>query len=349
MPMETVDRLFERAIEHCGHERSISFVWHGGEPMLMGADFYRTIGEKTKAWPGYSIRHLMQTNFTLLTDEMLEVIKEYGFRLSTSIDGPRHVHDATRVDRAGRGTFDRVLRTVEFLKKNGITVGAIAVLSNATKEYADDIYDFFRSQKMNFRVNSMDIQGRARDYTDSLTLDPGDYADCMIKIFDRWFYDSDSGIVVDPFDTIINNILTGNIAGCDYKRNCHHDIVSVGPDGSVYPCGKFSGNHDLVMGNIHQQSFGECLASDAIHPFLHRVPEAIPECSTCEYQEICNGGCPVGPYNERDSIMTPDVQCHGRKRIFEHILSALEKDVERAANLAKSSLDANERSALAIL
>ena len=349
MSFETVDRLLERVTQFCGKTRPIFLVWHGGEPMLMGADFYREAGKRARTYQerGYPIKHLMQTNLTLIDDAMLEVVKEYEIHLSTSIDGPRHVHDATRVDHRKRGTFDTVMKGVDFLRDHGIFIRAISVLSGVTKGWIDDIYDFFKEQKMSFRLSNVDIQGRAKLNVDPLALTQEDYGRAMIRMFDRWFYDDNPGIFVDPLDTIISNILTGQISGCDYKRTCHDDIVSIGPDGSVYPCGKFNDVRPLTMGNIHAQSLAECLASAALAPMRARVPEAIPTCSTCEYQEICNAGCPVGPHNERRSLMVPDTTCRGRKALFGHIVEALEKDFDRAATTVKSDPVSSAMSALA--
>jgi uncharacterized protein len=340
MALETVDKLLERVTAFCGRTRPIFLVWHGGEPMLMGADFYRAVGEKARAYSDYSIRHLMQSNLTLLDDEMLAVVKEYEIHVSTSIDGPRHVHDAARVDRKGRGSFDKVMDAVERMRAQGLFPRAISVLSGVTKRYIDDIYDFFKAQKMSFRLSNLDIQGRARLNLDPLALTQEDYGRAMIQMFDRWFYDDNPGIYVDPLDTIISNILTGEISGCDYKRTCHDDIVSIAPDGTVYPCGKFSGDEPLAMGNIHQHSIAECMRSEALRPFRERVPEAIPQCATCEYQEICNAGCPVGPHNDRRGLMVPDTTCRGRKALFSHILGALEKDFDRVASTTRPESDA---------
>jgi uncharacterized protein len=331
MSRQTVDNLFQRATEFCGTGKTICFVWHGGEPMLMGAEFYRYIGEKTRQLSEYKIINAMQTNLTLLDEKMLEVVVEYGFRLGTSLDGPAPVHDLTRLGKAKRPTFQRSWDGLQLLRSKGLLISGIAVLNKTNKDHIDEIYDFFNSNQISFRVNPLEYQGSAVDHLPDLTLSPRDYGDAMTKLFDRWFADENTRITIDPFRTIIDNILSDGVnTGCEFKRACHESILSVSPDGNVHPCGKLSGVEDYLMGNINEQGLGECLQSAKLDVLSRRVPEAIPECAACEYLELCNAGCPVGPHNAGD-LMTPDIYCGGKKQIFEHVLTALE------ANLAKAT------------
>ncbi len=155
----------------------------------------------------------------------------------------------------------------------------------------------------------------------------------MIKIFDQWYHDKETRIIVDPFSIIIGNILTETIDCCDFRRSCHSEIISIGPEGNVYPCGQFNGLEEYCFGNIYNQSFNDIMETSMMKKLLMRVPENIKKCNLCKYKIICNCGCTVSALIERGNIMDPDYYCTGRKMIFQHIIDTLENDLDRATEL----------------
>jgi len=329
MSLQTVDRLFDRVTDYCGADRTIYLIWHGGEPLLMGPDFYDYIGQKTKEYSEFRIINALQTNATLLNDEFIDVISEHGFRVSTSIDGPAELHDRSRKDGLGNPTFNRVMESVALLKDRGVPVGAITVLNRINKDYMPDIYSFFSKAQIHLRINPVQLHGKAAKNYEDVAISPKEYGREMIKIFDMWYHDPDTSIMVDPFRIIIGNIATDVTYSCDFRRQCHGEVTSVGPDGGVYPCGQFNGNEDYYMGNIHREGYDKIMCSPGIKKLLLRVPENIKTCSRCEYSEICNCGCTASAVCRNGDIMQPDFYCAGRKMLFQHIIDTIQNDIQK--------------------
>ena len=336
MSLQTVDRLFERVTSFCGTERTIYLIWHGGEPLLMGPTFYDYVGQKTREFGEFSIVNSLQSNGTLLDSEFTEVIVRHGFRFSTSIDGPAQLHDKSRLDRRGQPTFDRVMESVALLKTRGVPVGAIAVLTKSNKDSVAEIYRFFNRAEIHLRINPVQLHGRAAQNYQEVAISPGEYGRQMIKIFDMWYHDSNTNIMVDPFRVIIGNIITGNIHSCDFRRQCHAEVMSVGPNGDVYPCGQFNGNEDYYLGSIHEEGFDKIMTSPGMSQLLMRVPENIKACSKCRYVDICNCGCTASAVCRGGGIMQPDFYCAGRKMLFQHIIDTIQSDVHQAIGINKA-------------
>lgn len=336
MSLQTVDRLFERVTDFCGTDVPIYLIWHGGEPLLMGPDFYDYIGQKTKECAESTIINALQTNATLLDHEFIDVIVRHRFRVSTSIDGPAELHNKSRRDGRGKPTFDKVMESVASLKARGIPVGAITVLNKSNKDYMPEIYRFFSRAQIHLRINPVQLHGKAAKNRQEVAISPKEYGREMTKIFDMWYHDPDSRIMVDPFRIIIGNITTGSIYSCDFRRQCHREVMSVSPDGGVYPCGQFNGNENYYLGNIHKEGFDEIMASPGMRELLMRVPENMKICSKCEYAEICNCGCTASAVCRNGDIMQPDFYCGGRKMLFQHIIDTIQNDVRKAMGIKKS-------------
>src|SRR3989344_2667671 len=155
---------------------SSHWIWHGGEPLLMGLDFYKTIKDIQDFYRqrGKRFTNGIQTNATLLTNEFLNFFeKTQDFHIGTSIDGPRELHNASRIYQSGKGSYDEVMRGINLMKKrnrhklnghnrNGVGGGAICVISKVNVDYPQELYDFFKSQSINVKFNPIIESGRAK-------------------------------------------------------------------------------------------------------------------------------------------------------------------------------------------
>lgn len=335
MSLSTVKKLFERVTDFCGNNRTIYIIWHGGEPLLMEPSFFDYIGEKTKEYSKFEIINSIQTNATLLNNEFIDVIALHKFRISTSLDGPASIHNKTRKDKKGKSTFNKVMKSIASLKARGINIGAITVLNNLNKEYMSEIYRFFNRNQIHLRINPVQLHGRAKTNRQRVGITPKEYGMEMIKIFNLWYHDPNACIVVDPFRIIIGNIITGDIQSCDFRRQCHSEVISVGPSGNVYPCGQFSGNENYYLGNIYKEKFDEIMDSPNMKELLKRVPENIKQCSKCKYVEICNCGCTASAVCRNGEILQPDFYCAGRKILFQHIIDEIQNDIRKAQSIVQ--------------
>ncbi len=330
MSTETVDLILDRVTAFLDKSTPAHFVWHGGEPLLMPPDFYEHVGRRTREYPDHCITNGIQSNATLLNDRYIDVIVEYGFRFSTSLDGPAHVHNRSRRFNTNAPTFDEVMTGLRKLTAQGVTVGAVAVLSKLNLDAIDEIYEFFSSENINFRINPVLFYGRAAQQYRHVALKPREYGRAMARLFDLWYNDPDTSIIVDPLYTFLGNVATGLNQSCDCRRQCHAEVISIGPRAEVYPCGQFHGSKNFYLGNLYQDDFPKIMASSSMQELLERVPENVSPCDRCEFQEICNCGCTASAVCRRERVLDPDYYCSGRKAIFERIVETVESDLENS-------------------
>lgn len=147
-------------------------------------------------------------------------------------------------------------------------------------------------------------------------------------MFDLWFDDTAS-IQVEPLHTILGNFISPSVWGCDYHGDCLRSIISINPDGNVYPCGRFAGLEQFLLGNIVEcESLGSLLNTDVFRQLTSRNPETVRGCSECEFVAICNTGCMITAHMARGDIHDRDYYCRGRKIIFAHIAERLKGHLE---------------------
>ena len=272
----------------------------------------------------------MQSNGTLLTEELADFFVENGFRIGLSLDGTQEVHDLTRPYLRGGSSFQDVLRAVSLTRERNIGGGVIAVVTRKNIDFIDEIYDFFKTHRIHAKFNPLLKTGRALKCLDELAIAPAEYANSMVHLFNRWFFEDKYSISIDPFETIISNLVTGLPFGCNYSGNCQQGFISIGPQGDVYPCGQFDGEQEFHLGNINLQSMEEIDSSKIRAYFRQRTPQNVSGCISCDYVNICNSGCPHDAYLSAGTIFARTGFCAANKILFSKISSALEDELDKA-------------------
>jgi len=202
------------------------------------------------------------------------------------------------------------------------------VLHKGTIERIEDIYHFFVQHGIHFRINPVVKSGRAVSRYNELAITAAEYGEAMCRLFDLWF--SDTGkIQVEPLHTILGNFIAPTVWGCDFHGKCLETIISINPDGTVYPCGRFAGLEEFKLGDIENNDLPEMFATDVYKRLQTRSLETVPGCSGCEFAEICNTGCMITAHMARGNILDRDYYCQGRKKIFRHIAARLEEHLHR--------------------
>lgn len=328
MNAHIAEQILDKVTAHCGTRREIHFVWHGGEPLLSGIEFFKTISTKRKELAAYQIENSVQTNGYLLNQKFVDFFISEGIAISTSVDGPEKVHNINRIDKKGTGTFSNTMKAIDLLKSNGIKVSCVTVLHRHSIPKMREIYEFFRDNLISFRVNPIvEIKGGANRYNE-LAISPEEYGSSMCKLFD-WWYDDDPKIRIEPFHTIIGNFLDNQVWGCDYHGQCLRSIISINPNGDIYPCGRFASESEFKLGNISECSSLEQVFSGELYKSLcQRDASTIAGCQDCQFGSICNGGCMVTGYMARGDIFDKDYYCVGRKKIFHHVLKRVMESIQ---------------------
>ena len=319
----------------------VTFAWQGGEPTLCGVDFFEKVVRWQKQYgAGRQIDNAFQTNGTLLDDEWCSFLKREKFLVGLSIDGPRELHDAYRVTRKGKGTFDEVMRGLEFLKKHKVDFNTLTCVNRANQDKGPEVYAFLKgigSRYLQFipiveRLPDAEAKRLGPWYAtppkfseedDNLnapvtewSVQPKAYGRFMWSIFKRWVQHDVGKIYVQLFDVALGK--WANVPGglCVFSEECGN-AMAIEHDGSLYSCDHYV-YPEFKLGNINQQSITELVESEQQVAFGRAKKSTLPKyCRECEVRFACNGGCPKQRF-----ILTPDDEpglhylCSGYKFIF---------------------------------
>ncbi|MDA0711213.1 MAG: anaerobic sulfatase maturase [bacterium] len=313
----------------------VNFAWQGGEPTLMGVEFFRkAVALQAQFSGGKTITNAFQTNATLMDDEWAEFLAQNRFLVGVSIDGPKHMHDHYRVDKGGKPTFDSVMRGVELLKKHRVEFNTLTVLQAHNAKHPLEVYNFLKSigsQFLQFIPIVERVATRPRE--DLLTLvDPNFDADATVsewsvsalqygrfltQIFEEWVRKDVGSTFVQIFDVALGAWLGQNPSLCIFAETCG-DALIIEHNGDLYSCDHYV-YPDYNLGNIHDTSIRDLVASPQQRKFGTDKRDTLPRyCRDCDYRFSCNGGCPKHRF-----IRTPDGEkglnyfCKGYKMFFD--------------------------------
>lgn len=303
----------------CRDQDDIEFIWHGGEPLLAGLDFYRMVAEFQSMWErrGKRITNFLQTNATLITPEWVRFFTENDFLIGVSLDGPKEFHDQVRCYSSGKGSYDNVMRGIDLLRGAEIFNGIICGISTANHRFPKEIFNFFiekNIKKLKFaRVKSI---GNCSGVS-SLVTSPAQYADFMIAIFDLWLEFDDPEVEIRDIQSVVSLILGGNKRECVYMGQCDQ-FVTVYSDGSIYGCDSFSKTGVLYFGSVLNEP-AVVKSNSRLQSFRKLLRERKDRCQACDWYFICQGGCAKDCYEQLDSVEPLGEICENLKRYFGHI------------------------------
>jgi uncharacterized protein len=306
----------------------VTFAWQGGEPTLMGLDFYRqAVGYQQKhRKPGMRIANTLQTNAVTLDDDWCGFFAENDFLVGVSLDGPRSLHDMYRVDKGGRPTFDRVMAGVRLLQRHGVEFNILTTVHAANADHPLDVYRFLRDDVGTQFIQFIPIVER-RNATgfqegDSVTersVTARQYGVFLNAIFDEWVRHDVGRVFVQLFDVALNAWTGHNPGLCIFEETCG-TALAMEHNGDVYSCDHFVEPAHFV-GNIGVIPLDQIVVSDQQRVFGQAKRETLPQyCRECSVRFACNGGCPKDRF-----IVTPDGErglnylCEGYKAFFTHV------------------------------
>jgi len=306
----------------------VTFAWQGGEPTLMGLDFFRLALELQRKYrrPGMRVHNTIQTNGTTLTEEWCRFFREHNFLVGISLDGPRELHDAYRVDKGGHPTFDRVMAGIALLKQHGVEFNILTTLHAANAGHPLAVYRFLRDEVRTEFMQFIPIVERDNEtgFQEGERLTPRSvgsrqYGDFLITIFDEWVRRDVGRVYVQLFDVALAAWL-GQPAGlCVFEETCGL-ALAMEHNGDVFSCDHFV-EPAYKLGNIHDIPLVDLASSPAQHQFGLAKRDTLPRlCRECDVRFVCNGGCP------KDRILTtPDGEaglnylCEGYQAFFRHV------------------------------
>jgi uncharacterized protein len=319
----------------------VNFAWQGGEPTLLGVDFFRRVVELEKRYAnGKQIANAFQTNGVLLNDAWAEFFLEYQFLIGISIDGPRELHDAYRVDKGGQPTFDRVMRGIETLRRHKVDFNTLTTVHRANADSPLEVYRFLRdngSGYMQFipiveriahqvtedglRLISPDFAGPAK--VAPWSVEPRQFGRFLCAIFDEWVRRDVGRTFVQLFDISLE-LWTGMEASlCIFRKQCGA-ALAIEHSGDLYSCDHFVYPENR-LGNIMDSALASLAGSEQQQRFGEAKESTLPRyCRECDVRFACNGECPKHRF-----LSTPDGEpglnylCAGYKMFFHHIDAAM--------------------------
>ena len=337
--------------------KEVVFSWQGGEPTLLGLDFFKKVVELEKKYCPAHVRceNDLQTNGTLLDDAWCKFLHENNFLVGLSIDGPKHLHDSYRKNRSGQGSFDRVMRSVKLLKKHKVNFSTLSCINRVTAKAPLEVYRFLRdtvgSKRMQFipivepvgfeqtaplrwDADSMPMLGSPRakpgsegSAVEAWCVDPDDWGDFLCCVFDEWITKDLGSIYVNLFESAVETWMGHTSPLCTQSPMCGKGLA-LEHDGSVYACDHFV-YPEYRAGNIQENPLSQMAFSETQEQFGKMKEGLLPECCRiCEYEFACFGGCPKDRF-----IRTPDGEpglnylCSGWKKYFSHIDQPIQKIV----------------------
>ena len=347
------DELLERYIRlyiSSQEVPTVTFIWHGGEPTLLGIDFFQKVVDLQQKYAGSkNIENDIQTNGFLVDSSWCDFFKKNRFRIGLSIDGSKHLHNTFRRLEDGGPTFEPVFRAADLLRRYGLFFGALTVIHSANVQHPDEVYRFL-TQELGARfvqwlpcieikdycttspegmdVDEMPLLGSEAakpGHPDSIvtdwSVDPDDWGEFLIRTFDLWSQNDIGKVFVNWYESLAVQWLGQPAAMCVLADVCGRSMLVVEKDGSIYPCDHFV-YPEYKLGNLMDEDcdLAKLAYGNAQRKFGCKKRDSLTTyCKQCKYRFACNGGCP-----RYRLLKTPDGEpglnylCSGFRKFLTH-------------------------------
>lgn len=315
----------------------VGFVWQGGEPTLLGLDFYKKVIELQRPYVDQKeITHSLQTNGTLLDDEWCKFLKDNNFLVGLSFDGPKEIHDRYRKDAGGKGSFDKVMRSLKLLQKYDIEYNVMATVGRDTAHKPLEVYHFFKEQGVEFIQFAPVIERVAGEQEENWGLklagysstddpqvtdwsvEPEAYGDFLIAIFDEWVRNDVGTTFVMNFEWALNAWVGNSSPVCQFAQSCGKAIM-LEHNGDIYAC-DHSMYPEFKLGNIIQDNPVKLAENSVATGFGVKDANLPSSCLECQVLKACWGGCPKHRFVKTyDDGPNRYYLCEGYKKYFLYI------------------------------
>jgi uncharacterized protein len=348
MADELLEAYVRQLIEAHARVAEVTIAWQGGEPTLMGLEFFRRSVELAERYlrPGQRAVYTIQTNGTLLDEDWAAFFREHAFLVGLSIDGPRELHDAYRVNKGGKGSFEQVMGGLAQLRAAGIEWNALTTIHAANAEHGRQVYRFLRDECGARFIQFIPIIERVSEANEDgmvpwsswrdrpLYVQEGDrvtgrsvtaeqYGRFLIEVFEEWVRRDVGEVYVQMFDVALANWYGEPPGLCIHSETCGL-ALALEHTGDLYCCDHFV-EPKYRLGNIRETHMLDLVASDRQRQFGLDKRETLPQyCLECDVRFACHGGCPKDRFIEApDGEPGLNYLCAGYKEFFHHIDDAM--------------------------
>ncbi len=320
--------------------QEITFAWQGGEPTLLGVEYFQKVVDLQKKFgDGRLIHNALQTNGTRLDRSWCRFFRQNNFLIGLSIDGPRALHDTYRVDKGGKPTFEMVMHGLDLLKKSQVEFNTLTVVNASNVKHPRPVYDFLRETGSGYiqfipLVERLPADGGGKGGLEfAEPPEPGQpaspvtrwsvnaslYGDFLIQIYDQWVRRDVGKVFVQMFDVSLGTWSGAGAGLCVFLENCGR-ALALEHNGDLFSCDHFV-YPKYRLGNIMNDSLGAMVNSGRQEEFGNAKSATLPKyCRECDVRFACNGECPKHRF-----IQTPDGEdglnylCAAYQKFFRHV------------------------------
>jgi uncharacterized protein len=299
------------------------FAWQGGEPTLAGVDFFQKAVElqKKHGLPGQVVGNAFQTNGVLINEDWCRLFRDYRWLVGLSLDGPREIHDRLRHDKAGRGSWDKVMRAARLMTQYNIEYNILCVLNSVNVHLGIDLVRWFVDQGFNY-LQFIPCVEPGNPYT----VPAEAYGEFLCTAFDYWAKEGFGRVSIRDFDSLLAS-RSGEAPLCTYDARCNHYLV-IEHNGNVYPCDFFVYDH-WKLGNVMDQPL-HTFTEHALYRQFAYQKDKVPACRKCQWRPYCHGGCQKDRLYD-GTLSDPSYLCPAYKRFFSHAMPRINTLVKKVA------------------
>ncbi len=297
---------------------NVELIFHGGEPLLLGTPFFEGILklETKMLGRGHTISNYVQTNGTLVNDEWIDFFLKNNVGVSVSIDGPSRLHNANRIYRNTKGTFPRVYKNLLKMKKQGIGINALSVVTEETLKNVDEVFNFF-SKGLFDKIDFLPSVNCKNPFE---AISPRQYGEFMVAVFDLWIKNKKKPSI-RFFENIIKNELRIPDSFCVtmFPKQCGTNILTIDHNGDVYPCDDFVGTKAFNLGNVRDKKIVDIIQDFKEGKHYNLINTLPSKCGKCEFLRLCGGGCTFHRCLESKTFDQASCFCEAYRLVFSHV------------------------------
>lgn len=296
----------------------ISIGWQGGEPTLMGLSFYRKAVEYMQRYGcGQAISNGFQTNGVLIDRTWAKFFRNYNFLVGLSLDGPEHIHDHYRRNKAGRGSWRKALDAARLMLDSGVEVNALSVVNSYSVQFPDEIYTFHKANGLNFMQFIPCVESEGAGVA-NFSVDAASYGTFLCRIFDLWLADFVNGeptTSIRWFEALLFQYAGFPPTECTLLKTCGNYLL-IEHSGDVYPCDFFV-EPEWKLGNLLETPLPVLFNAPRQTTFGELKSTLPVDCRACEWRTQCRGGC------TKDRLRNPALEgrnhlCSANKIFFHY-------------------------------
>ncbi len=336
MDTRTATAMLRKTLQ-LGCEQNV-LCWQGGEPTLLGLDFFREVIriQKQFARQGQIIGNSLQTNGILIDTAWADFLAENRFLVGLSIDGPEEIHNHYRRFSSGKGTFEHAMRAAKLFREGGAEFNILTLLTDANVSRPETLYRFFREHDfshLQFIPCFEKDPATGEDLPFSISAE--ELGDFHCRVFDLWLDDGFPDVSIRVFEDILIYFIDGIHVSCNWYETCASYFV-IEHNGDVYPCDFFV-YPEWRLGNIVEDSYEHITGNPLWRRFAEMKARLPRECDECRWLPFCHGDCTKFRLDERGGYESTSAYCSARKMLLEHIEPHVESIKETVLEIRRKA------------